>query len=102
VLWDAHQLHSHYTHLGFWADCRNGDGSTQMTQGADATYFGVNLGPATFNNTLVVELALMGFAEVRLEETPLPPLSHLHLAPSPALPHPTHVEARLRSRRLSV
>jgi hypothetical protein len=37
----------------------------QMTKGEDATYFGVNLGPATFNNTLAVELALMGFAEVR-------------------------------------
>lgn len=41
-----------------------------MTKGEDATYFGVNLGPATFNNTLVVELALMGFAEgQRAKET---------------------------------
>jgi hypothetical protein len=40
-----------------------------MTKGADATWFGVNLGPATFNNTLAVQLALMGFAEVRADKS---------------------------------
>jgi hypothetical protein len=39
-----------------------------MTKGEDATWFGLNLGPATFNNTFAVEMALMGFAEV----APLP------------------------------
>jgi len=41
-----------------------------MTKGEDATWFGLNLGPATFNNTAAVELALMGFAEgMRAKET---------------------------------
>merc|ERR1711998_356172 len=34
-----------------------------MVKGEDATWFGLNLGPATFNNTFAVEVALMGFAE---------------------------------------
>mmetsp|Transcript_47745 Transcript_47745/g.91288 ORF Transcript_47745/g.91288 Transcript_47745/m.91288 type:complete len:265 (-) Transcript_47745:314-1108(-) len=46
--------------LGFgnWVDA-----PLSMVNGGDATWFGLNLGPATFNNTAAVEIAMMAFAE---------------------------------------
>jgi light-harvesting complex I chlorophyll a/b binding protein 1 len=34
-----------------------------MANGGNSTYFGADLGPATFNNTAAVEIAMMAFAE---------------------------------------
>jgi len=39
------------------------DAPLTMANGGESLYFGANLGPATFNNTAAVEIAMMTFAE---------------------------------------
>ena len=39
------------------------DAPMTMVNGGNSTYFGADLGPATFNNTAAVEIAMMAFAE---------------------------------------